>query len=119
MTSPTPSALVMSSFGEGVLTLTLNRPAQLNSFTGDMHVELMSALEAAADNTTSMKQYIADIARVATEQSQGVTQINLALRPMEQVTQQNAALVSQAASDSQRLDNLSVTMKGLVNRFVV
>jgi methyl-accepting chemotaxis protein len=38
---------------------------------------------------------------------------------MEQVTQQNAALVSQAASDSQRLDNLSVTMKGLVNRFVV
>ncbi|MFJ7171896.1 methyl-accepting chemotaxis protein [Citrobacter freundii] len=78
-----------------------------------------TALEAAADNTTSMKQYIADIARVATEQSQGVTQINLALRPMEQVTQQNAALVSQAASDSQRLDNLSVTMKGLVNRFVV
>lgn len=60
-----------------------------------------TALEAAADNTTSMKQYIADIARVATEQSQGVTQINLALRPMEQVTQQNAALVSQAASDSQ------------------
>jgi len=78
-----------------------------------------TALEAAADNTTSMKQYIADIARVATEQSQGVTQINQALRPMEQVTQQNAALVSQAASDSQRLDNLSVTMKGLVNRFVV
>lgn len=35
-----------------------------------------TALEAAADNTTSMKQYIADIARVATEQSQGVTQIN-------------------------------------------
>lgn len=30
-----------------------------------------TALEAAADNTTSMKQYIADIARVATEQSQG------------------------------------------------
>ena len=72
-----------------------------------------------ADNTTSMKQYIADIARVATEHSQGVTQINLALRPMEQVTQQNAALVSQAASDSQRLDNLSATMKDLVNRFVV
>ena len=78
-----------------------------------------TALEAAADNTTSMKQYIADIARVATEQSQGVTKINLALRPMEQVTQQNAALVSQAASDSQRLDNLSATMKDLVNRFVV
>lgn len=78
-----------------------------------------TALKAAADNTTSMKQYIGDIARVATEQSQGVSQINLALRPMEQVTQQNAALVSQAANDSQRLDNLSVTMRDLVNRFVV
>ena len=33
--------------------------------------------------------------------------------------QQKAALVSQAASDSLRLDNLSVTMKGLVNRFVI
>lgn len=48
MTSPIPSALVLSSFGEGVLTLTLNRPAQLNSFTGEMHVALMAALEAAA-----------------------------------------------------------------------
>ena len=75
-----------------------------------------TALKAAADNTTTMKQYIA---RVATEQSQGVSQINQALRPMEQVTQQNAALVSQAANDSQRLDNLSVTMRYLVNRFVV
>ncbi|MBJ9292897.1 nitrate- and nitrite sensing domain-containing protein [Citrobacter werkmanii] len=78
-----------------------------------------TALKAAADNTTTMKQYIGDIARVATEQSQGVSQINQALRPMEQVTQQNAALVSQAANDSQRLDNLSVTMRDLVNRFVV
>ncbi|HAT7569066.1 TPA: HAMP domain-containing protein [Citrobacter werkmanii] len=78
-----------------------------------------TALKAAADNTTSMKQYIGDIARVATEQSLGVSQINQALRPMEQVTQQNAALVSQAANDSQRLDNLSVTMRDLVNRFVV
>ncbi|EGT0662143.1 HAMP domain-containing protein [Citrobacter werkmanii] len=78
-----------------------------------------TALKAAADNTTTMKQYIGDIARVATEQSQGVSQINEALRPMEQVTQQNAALVSQAANDSQRLDNLSVTMRDLVNRFVV
>lgn len=78
-----------------------------------------TALKAATDNTTSMKQYIGDIARVATEQSLGVSQINQALRPMEQVTQQNAALVSQAANDSQRLDNLSVTMRDLVNRFVV
>lgn len=43
-------------------------------------------LGAVADNTISMKQYTADIAYVVTEQSQGVAQINLVLRPMEQVT---------------------------------
>jgi 2-(1,2-epoxy-1,2-dihydrophenyl)acetyl-CoA isomerase len=41
-------ALVLSSTSAGVLTLTLNRPASLNSFTGAMHIELMAALEHAA-----------------------------------------------------------------------
>jgi 2-(1,2-epoxy-1,2-dihydrophenyl)acetyl-CoA isomerase len=35
-----------------VRTLTLNRPAALNSFTGAMHGELMAALNAAADDST-------------------------------------------------------------------
>jgi 2-(1,2-epoxy-1,2-dihydrophenyl)acetyl-CoA isomerase len=43
-------ALVLSSQSGAVLTLTLNRPAALNSFTGDMHVELLAALnQTAAD----------------------------------------------------------------------
>ena len=33
---------------DGVLTLTLNRPAALNSFTAEMHGLLLPALEAAA-----------------------------------------------------------------------
>jgi 2-(1,2-epoxy-1,2-dihydrophenyl)acetyl-CoA isomerase len=44
--------LVLSSQSGAVLTLTLNRPAALNSFTGDMHVELMSALNQAAANAS-------------------------------------------------------------------
>ncbi len=35
-----------------VVTLTLNRPAALNSFTGAMHGELLQALNAAADDTS-------------------------------------------------------------------
>lgn len=41
-------ALVLVGDIGGVRTLTLNRPKQLNSFTGAMHAELMAALDAAA-----------------------------------------------------------------------
>ena len=47
-----PQGLVMSSQSDAVLTLTLNRPAALNSFTGDMHIELMAALDQAAADTS-------------------------------------------------------------------
>ena len=77
------------------------------------------ALKAAADNTGMMKQYVSDIAQAASEQSLGVAQVHLALNQLEQVTQQNAALVSQAASASQMLDGQSAAMATLVSRFQV
>ncbi len=42
--------LVLVSTAGAVRTLTLNRPAQLNSFTGGLHAELLAALEAAASD---------------------------------------------------------------------
>ncbi|VXG75840.1 hypothetical protein LPB27_23620 (plasmid) [Salmonella enterica subsp. enterica] len=66
-----------------------------------------------------MKQYVSDIARAANEQSLGVSQVHQALNQLEQVTQQNAALVSQAASASQMLDGQSEAMSTLVDRFIV
>src|SRR5574340_1042300 len=44
MTEP----LVLAATAGAVRTLTLNRPAQLNSFTGAMHAQLRAALDAAA-----------------------------------------------------------------------
>jgi len=41
-------SLVLSSLRGGVLTLTLNRPAALNSFTTALHVELLAALDSSA-----------------------------------------------------------------------
>ena len=77
-----------------------------------------TALKAAADNTGRMKQYVSDIARAANEQSLGVSQVHQALNQLEQVTQQNAALVSQAATASQMLDGQSEAMSTLVDRFI-
>jgi 2-(1,2-epoxy-1,2-dihydrophenyl)acetyl-CoA isomerase len=42
--------LVLSAMQGAVRTLTLNRPAALNSFTGTMHEQLLAALNAAADD---------------------------------------------------------------------
>lgn len=44
-------ALVLASQEGPVLTLMLNRPAALNSFTGAMHTELLTALDAACANS--------------------------------------------------------------------
>lgn len=45
-----PEALVLVSRQGAVCTLTLNRPAALNSFTTAMHAEMRDALDAAADD---------------------------------------------------------------------
>jgi methyl-accepting chemotaxis protein len=77
-----------------------------------------TALKAAADNSGCMRQYVGDIAHAAMEQSLGVSQVHQALNQLEQVTQQNAALVSQAAAASQMLDGQSEAMSRLVDRFI-
>ncbi|QGW81213.1 2-(1,2-epoxy-1,2-dihydrophenyl)acetyl-CoA isomerase PaaG [Variovorax paradoxus] len=45
-----PEPLVLTSDAGAVRTLSLNRPAALNSFTTEMHAELMAALELAAQD---------------------------------------------------------------------
>jgi 2-(1,2-epoxy-1,2-dihydrophenyl)acetyl-CoA isomerase len=42
--------LLLVSSASGITTLTLNRPAAMNSFTAELHVELLSALNAAAED---------------------------------------------------------------------
>jgi methyl-accepting chemotaxis protein len=45
-----------------------------------------------------------EIAAAATEQSTGIDQVNLAVAQMDEVTQQNAALVEQAAAAASSLE---------------
>lgn len=76
-------------------------------------------LQSAKTHTGQMMTFVSDIARAASEQSAGVSQIHEALNQLEQVTQQNAGLVASAASASQMLDRQSETMATLVDRFIV
>ena len=50
---------------------------------------------------------VADIANASTEQATGLDQINKALTQMDEVTQQNSALVEQNAATAKTLENQS------------
>lgn len=93
----------MSKIGEGVERVTASA----------------TALQVAAENTSKIKHYVGVIAMAASEQSQGVALVHQALNQLEQVTQQNATLVSQAADASHMLDKQSQDTMTLVNRFIV
>ncbi|MRT31296.1 methyl-accepting chemotaxis protein [Herbaspirillum sp. CAH-3] len=60
---------------------------------------IAEVMRASVDTT----RIISDIAHASEEQSAGITQINAAILQMDQVTQQNAALVEQAAAAAQAM----------------
>jgi methyl-accepting chemotaxis protein len=64
-----------------------------------------------------VSEFVADIAAACMEQSDGIKQVNTALTHMEDMTQQNAAAVEQAAAASQALGSEANDLKSLVAYF--
>lgn len=62
---------------------------------------------------------IADITSAGREQSLGIDQINQAIMQMDGVTQQNAALVEQAAAAAEALQDQAGNLAELVSKFVL
>ncbi len=62
---------------------------------------------------------IAEIAAASTEQSIGIEQVNKAITRMDQVTQQNAALVEQVAAASESMDEQAKHLLGQIQTFRV
>lgn len=60
-----------------------------------------------------------DIAAASNEQSRGIEQVNVALTHMDEVTQQNAALVEQAAVASRSLEEQGIRLTDAVASFQV
>jgi len=60
---------------------------------------------------------IAEIASASLEQTTGIDQINIAITQMDQVTQQNAALVEQAAAAADSMQNQASTLAQAVSVF--
>jgi methyl-accepting chemotaxis protein len=62
---------------------------------------------------------IAEIAAASQEQSSGIEQVNKAVMQLDEVTQQNAALVEEAAASSEALDEQARTMADRMGFFSV
>jgi len=60
---------------------------------------------------------IGEISAAATEQSQGIGQVNTAVTQLDQMTQQNAALVEQSAAAAESLKDQANKLAGVVSTF--
>jgi methyl-accepting chemotaxis protein len=70
------------------------------------------------DKTRRMDDLVAQISAASGEQSQGISQINLAVSEMDRVTQANAANAEQTASAAEELDSQSRSLHQSVQQLI-
>jgi methyl-accepting chemotaxis protein len=76
-----------------------------------------SSLTEILDSIKKVAEIVADIAAASAEQSSGIEQVNIALTQMDEVTQQNSALVEQNAAAAKALEQQSQAMHQRVSFF--
>jgi len=70
-------------------------------------------------NAQKVSAFIGDITTAATEQSQGIGQVNTAVNQLDQMTQQNAALVEESAAAADSLRDQAQRLAEVVRIFRV
>ncbi|MYN44831.1 HAMP domain-containing protein [Pseudoduganella sp. FT93W] len=76
-----------------------------------------ATMKAIVDSVHQVSAVIADISAAGNEQSQGIEQVSQAIMEMDQVTQQNAALVEEAAAAAASLRDQAVLLIESVDVF--
>jgi len=89
----------------------VNDGADLVKHSGETLNTIVSEIE-------QVSQMIDSISNSASEQADGIEQVNTAVLQMDQMTQQNSALVEQAAAASQNLLERSQEMNNLMAFFI-
>ncbi|MFQ6403569.1 PAS domain S-box protein [Methylophilus sp. 'Pure River'] len=85
---------------------------------GSQFVEQASGtMEELVSVISKFSQLIGEITAASVEQSSGIEQINLAVSQMDEVTQQNAALVEEAAAAAMSLLNQAETLQSTVSQY--
>ena len=79
--------------------------------------ETGAALGRILGQVTQINQAVSDIAASAQEQASGLAEVNTAVNQMDQVTQQNAAMVEQSTAASHSLAQDTAELERLTTRF--
>ncbi|MBO3758226.1 methyl-accepting chemotaxis protein [Ciceribacter sp. L1K22] len=79
--------------------------------------ETGQVLKTIEDYIVTINQHMDSIATSAREQSVGLSEVNTAVNQMDQVTQQNAAMVEEANAASATLASEANRLRDLINRF--
>jgi methyl-accepting chemotaxis protein len=79
--------------------------------------ETGKALARIVEQVARLNDLVSDIAASAQEQATGLHQVNAAVNQMDQVTQQNAAMVEQSTAASYSLAEEATTLSRLVDQF--
>jgi methyl-accepting chemotaxis protein len=91
-------------------TIQVNAGVELVGETG-------KALNRIVEQVSQINGVMAEIASSAQEQASGLEQVNIAVNQMDQVTQQNAAMVEQATAASHALTREADTLANLMAQF--
>jgi methyl-accepting chemotaxis protein-2 (aspartate sensor receptor) len=90
----------------------INAGSQLVSQTGNTMGEIVNSVS----NVTDL---LNEISHASEEQNRGIAQVGVAIVEMDNVTQQNAALVEQSSAAASALHDQAQTLAGSVSRFVI
>jgi methyl-accepting chemotaxis protein len=105
-----------SEAAHGIKTLINNSVEQIQEGTklGDQTLFTMEEIIKSVNNVTTI---MSEIANASIEQSAGIQQINIAISEMDKVTQQNSALVEEAARAAHTLEKEAIHMNDLLDIF--
>ncbi|BBP01233.1 methyl-accepting chemotaxis protein [Sulfuriferula nivalis] len=76
-----------------------------------------STMNEVVNSVQRVTDIMSEISAASREQSQGIEEVNNAITQMDETTQQNAALVEQAAAAAKSLQDQAGNLEGLVNQF--
>jgi methyl-accepting chemotaxis protein len=85
----------------------------------DLVGETGQALQSIVAKVAEIDLLVTEIAASAQEQASGLTEVNVAVNQMDQVVQQNAAMVEQATAATHSLKRDAGELKRLISRFQV
>ena len=86
--------------------------SQLVSQTGNTMGEIVTSV-------SNVTEILNEISQASEEQNRGIAQVGVAIVEMDNVTQQNAALVEQSSAAASALHDQAQTLAGSVSRFVI